>query len=65
MLTLVRQPRRGRPIVGQKAKRRMLTMRVTDELGERLEAAAYQSGRSLSAELEMRLERSFFWRGER
>lgn len=36
-----------------------LNVRTTKDLRQKLEAAASQSGRSLTAELEYRLERSF------
>lgn len=40
-------------------KRQMLTMRVTQQMRERIEAAAAKNGRSLSQEIELRLEHSF------
>lgn len=41
------------------AKRQMLTMRVTQEMKDRLGDIAERSGRSLSQEIEMRLDRTF------
>jgi hypothetical protein len=50
----------GRPTVPAKAgEKATLTLRVTADIKTRLETAAVQSGRSLSAEAEQRLERSF------
>jgi hypothetical protein len=40
-------------------KRRMLTTRITDDIRTKLDAAARAAGRSLSQEVEMRLESSF------
>jgi hypothetical protein len=48
--------KRGRPTVGLRVP---LSLRVTPEFKERLDAAAEQSGRSQSQEAELRLERSF------
>ena len=48
-----RPPKRGR----ERGKSR--TFRVNDDLDEKLEAAATRSGRSVSQEIEHRLERSF------
>jgi hypothetical protein len=50
----------GRPTVPAKSgEKATLTLRVTADIKTRLETAAVQSGRSLSAEAEQRLERSF------
>ena len=52
---------RGRPLLPpSKGKRNQLVFRVTNEMRARLEAAAEVSGRSLSHEMETRLERSFW-----
>ncbi len=40
-------------------KRKTLTTRITEETRERLEQAAESTGRSLSQEIELRLERAF------
>ena len=48
--------RRGRPTLG---KRMPLGLRVTPETKRQLDAAAKQTGRSLSQEAEFRLDRSF------
>jgi hypothetical protein len=45
-----------RPVPGERTP---LGLRVTAELKENLEQAAIQSGRSLSQEAELRLEKSF------
>lgn len=52
--------RRGpRPRGPFEDKRSVLTTRITDDTRKRLEAAAAETGRSLSQEIELRLERSF------
>jgi hypothetical protein len=52
--------KRGRPTLPEgKGKRQTLALRVTEERRKALEEAADRSGRSLSQELEIRLERSF------
>ena len=52
-----RRGRRGRPrLPGERGKRHTLSLRVTDERRHDLENAAAQSGRSISQELEMRIE---------
>ena len=52
--------RRGRPPRGPYAnKRKTLSTRITSTLRTRLEEAAEESGRSLSQEIEFRLEQSF------
>ena len=43
-----------------KGKRYQYNFRTTKELREKLDEAAWQSGRSLSQEVEFRLERSFW-----
>src|SRR5262245_3291966 len=48
--------RKGRPTVGERVP---LGLRVTPEMKKRLDAAAEESGRSQSQEVEFRLERSF------
>lgn len=45
-------------------KRRMLTTRITDDIRTKLDAAAGAAGRSLSQEIEMRLESSFQAEGQ-
>jgi hypothetical protein len=45
-------------------KRRMLTTRITDDIRTKLDAAARDAGRSLSQEIEMRLEGSFQAKGQ-
>lgn len=42
------------------AKRQMLTMRVTQRMKDRIAAVADSNGRSVSQEIEMRLERTFY-----
>ena len=50
----------GRPPRGEYAdKRKTLTTRITAKLRKQLEQAAEKSGRSLSQEIEFRLEQSF------
>ena len=44
---------------GDKAKRRVISMRVTDARHAELTRAAAENNRSLSQEIELRLERSF------
>jgi len=57
-------PRRGRPPIPEEARRsKNLTFRVRATLQENLARAAHASGRSVSEEIEHRLERSFL--GER
>src|SRR5689334_12602375 len=56
-------PRKAKPVgdaadVGD-GKRHPLNIRTTRHLREQLEGAANRSGRSLAAEMELRLERSF------
>ena len=46
-------------------KRKVLSTRITAETRTNLEVAAYLSGRSLSQEIEMRLERTFIEDRER
>ena len=54
------KPRRGRPpIKSGKPKRASFNTRLRDETKRGLEAAAEASGRSLSEEIEFRLEQSF------
>jgi hypothetical protein len=52
------RPRRGRPPKGGEGKRASFNTRIRDSLKQRLEAAAANAGRSLSEEIEFRLERS-------
>ena len=53
-------PRRGRPpLARDKGKRAVLNARVTKKIRQRLETSASARGRSLSQEIEFRLERSF------
>lgn len=54
------KPKRGRPVL-QKAKRRrrMIGLRLGDEVRARIETEAQAAGRSLSQEIEARIERSF------
>lgn len=49
----------GRPRHHEEAKRCPLNMRTTPQLREKMAAAAAANGRSLSSEVEFRLERSF------
>ncbi len=52
--------KRGRPALPpEEGKRHPLNVRTTKELREKLDAAIRQSGRSLTQEIELRLERSF------
>ena len=52
--------RRGRPPLAEtEGKRSVLNARVTRETRQRLQEAAANSGRSLSQEIEFRLERTF------
>ena len=55
------QPSRGRPptITPRPGEKSMLSVLVSPELKQNIIAAAAVSGRSLSAEAEKRLERSF------
>ena len=55
------EPRkRGRPAVSSKQKKsQTITFRTRPDLRESLEAAAEQAGRSISEEVEYRLQRSF------
>lgn len=50
----------GRPRLGAQAKRIGLSLRVTPELHDRLEAVAQTTGRSVAMEVESRIERLFF-----
>jgi Arc-like DNA binding domain len=50
---------RGRPSKGSEAKRASFNTRIREALKQRLEAAAFEAGRSLSEEIEFRLEQSF------
>lgn len=49
----------GRPPAGEKAKRGVIAVRATEEFRARIDAAAAASGRSMSQEIEARLEESF------
>jgi hypothetical protein len=49
----------GAPSKGEDAKRRIITMRVTNAAYDRIAASAQASGRSVSQEIESRLELSF------
>ena len=52
--------KRGRPpLPPTEGKREVITLRVTGELRRRLESAASETGRSMSQEAELRIERSF------
>lgn len=54
------KPRRGRPTTqGTAGEKSTLSIRASAELKAKLDAASNQSGRSLSAEAEVRLEQSF------
>jgi hypothetical protein len=53
------KPRRGRPPKAGAAKRGSFNTRIRDAVKARLEDAARKAGRSLSEEIESRLERSF------
>jgi len=54
------EKRKGRPIkAAVEGERTQLGLRVTAEMKRKLEAAALESGRSLSQEAELRLEQSF------
>ena len=48
------------PLEVEKGKRHPLNMRATRELRGKIEAAAWRSGRSMTQEVEYRLERSFW-----
>lgn len=50
---------RGRPPSGAKAKRHVIAVRATEDFRAKIDAAAANSGRSMSQEIEFRLERSF------
>jgi hypothetical protein len=50
---------RGRPSKGSAAKRGSFNTRIREALKRQLEAAAAEAGRSLSEEIEYRLEQSF------
>ena len=65
--TAQKKPRKpGPPPHGPfEEKRKTLTTRITQELRERLEGAAEKTGRSLSQEIELRLEHSFALDSER
>lgn len=53
-------PKRGRPPKGpQEGKKSFLSTRIPVDLRSRLEHASAESGRSLSQEIEFRLEQSF------
>ena len=51
--------KRGRPPLKGQPKRSSFNTRIRTELKERLESAAGDAGRSISEEIEFRLERSF------
>ncbi len=52
--------RRGRPPISpERRKRNNVTLRVRDDLKRQLKAAAQANGRSLSEEMEFRLEQAF------
>ena len=51
--------RPGRPCHGEEAKRCAIGVRVTPAMRSSIDAAAAANGRSLSQEVEFRLERSF------
>ena len=53
------RPRRGRPPKGGEGKRASFNTRIRDSLKQQLERAAAEAGRSLSEEIEFRLEQSF------
>jgi hypothetical protein len=53
--------RGGQPKSAAQRKRNNLTFRTRDELRQRLETAAAVSGRSISEEIEYRLNRDFNW----
>jgi hypothetical protein len=53
--------RGGQPKPAAQRKRNNLTFRVRDQLRERLEKAAAANGRSVSEEIEYRLNRDFAW----
>jgi hypothetical protein len=53
------KPRRGRPPKAGVPKRGSFNTRIRDSVKARLEDAAREAGRSLSEEIETRLERSF------
>jgi len=57
--------KRGRPALPpDKGKRYAFGMRTTKELRDKIRLAAYLSGRSLTQEVEFRLEKSF-WEEEK
>ena len=61
-MAVTEKPRRkrGRPaLLPTEGKREVISLRVTGELRQRLEAAASETGRSMSQEAELRIERSF------
>lgn len=51
--------KRGRPATGEKAKREVIAVRATQEFRAKIDRAAAASGRSMSQEIEYRLEQSF------
>ena len=54
------EKRRGRPFVpATPGERTALSLRVTAETKQKLEAVALESGRSISQEAEIRIEQSF------
>ena len=64
--TKTTRKKRGRPpLPPTEGKREVLTLRVTAELRQRLEGAASDSGRSMSQEAELRIDRSFSAEDER
>lgn len=53
-----------RTVSGERTKKRVpLSIRTTEEIRERLEAAALKSGRSITQEVEIRVEKSFDFEG--
>lgn len=50
----------GRPRIAEGAKRQQIGVRTSPLLKERLEIAALANGRSVAAEAEARLDRSFY-----
>ena len=54
------EKRRGRPFVAATSgERTALSLRVTAETKQKLEAVALETGRSISQEAEIRIEQSF------
>ena len=55
------QRKRGRPAKFAGVKRQNFSFRITEEMRQRVIEAATESGRSLSEEIEFRLNRDLHW----